>query len=125
MEKSLTEKLRYKSGRAIILNPPEGYSLGISSETELEGIFEYLQLFVRNAQELGEWLPQVLTKLNEDAVFWICYPKQTSKIKTDVNRDIIWKIVQDTTEYRLVSNVAINDTWSALRLRLKSKVKSK
>lgn len=125
MDKSLADKLRYKQGRAIILNAPEGFNIGISAESELEGTFEFLQLFVRNTEELGEWLPRVVHKLNEDAVFWICYPKQTSKIKSDVNRDIIWKIVQDTTEYRLVSNVAIDDTWSALRLRLKSKVKSK
>ena len=125
MDKSLADKFRDKQGRAIIINIPDGLSMGISSEPELEGKFEYLQLFVRSAQELDEWLPQVLDKLNEDAVFWICYPKMASKIKTDVNRDIIGKIVEDTTEYRLVSNVAIDDTWSALRLRLKSKVKSK
>jgi hypothetical protein len=126
LDKTIADKLRYKQGRALIINPPEGFSLGIESETKLEGTFDFLQLFIRNAQELGEWLPQIVAdKLNDEAVFWICYPKQTSKIKTDVNRDTIWKMVQETTEYRLVSNVAIDETWSALRLRLKSKVKTK
>jgi hypothetical protein len=125
MEKSLADKLRYKQGRAIILNAPEGLNMGISSEADLDGTFDFLQLYVRNFQELEAWVPQVIDKLNDEALFWICYPKQTSKIKTDVNRDTIGKKVQDTTEYRLVSNVAIDDTWSALRLRLKSKVKSK
>jgi hypothetical protein len=125
MEKSLADKLRYKQGRAIILNLPEGLNMGINSEADLNGTFNFLQLFVRNYQELETWVPQVVDKLNDEAIFWICYPKQTSKIKTDVNRDIIGKVVEDTTEYRLVSNVAIDDTWSALRLRLKSKVKSK
>jgi hypothetical protein len=125
MDTTLADKLRYKQGRAIIINPPEGFSVGIKSEDKLEGTFDFLQLFIRNNQELETWVPQIVDKLNDEAVVWICYPKQTSKIKTDVNRDTIWKMVQDTTEYRLVSNVAIDDTWSALRLRHKSKVKTK
>jgi hypothetical protein len=125
LEKSLADKLRYKQGRAIILNLPEGLNMGVSSEADLNGAFDFLQLFVRNYQELETWVPQIVDKLNDEAIIWICYPKQTSKIKTDVNRDTIGKMVEDTTEYRLVSNVAIDDTWSALRLRLKSKVKSK
>jgi hypothetical protein len=123
LEKSLADKLRYKQGRAIVLNAPDTYNLGIKTEKELEGKFDFLQLFVRNFKELEDWVPQVVETVNEDALFWICYPKQTSKLKTDVNRDIIWKMVQDNTQYRRVSNVAIDETWSALRLRLKSKVK--
>jgi disulfide oxidoreductase YuzD len=123
VEKSLAEKLRYKQGRAIVLNAPDDFNLGIHAEKELTGKFDFLQLFVRSYKELEEWVPPAVEAVNEEAVFWICYPKQTSKTKTDVNRDIIGKMVQDTTEYRLVSNVAIDDTWSALRLRLKSKVK--
>jgi hypothetical protein len=123
LEKSLADKLRYKQGRAIVLNAPDNFDLGVSTEKQLEGKFDFLQLFVQNFKELEDWVPQVVEAVNEDAVFWICYPKQTSKLKTDVNRDSIGKMVQDTTEYRLVSNVAIDETWSALRLRLKSKVK--
>jgi disulfide oxidoreductase YuzD len=123
LDKSLADKLRYKQGRAIVLNAPDDFNLGVSIEKELNGKFDFLQLFVRNFKELEEWVPQVVKAVNEEALFWICYPKQTSKIKTDVNRDIIGKMVQDNTEYRLVSNVAIDETWSALRLRLKSKVK--
>jgi hypothetical protein len=123
LEKSLADKLRYKQGRAIVLNAPDDFNLGISTEKELQGKFDFLQLFVLNFKELEEWLPQVVEAVNDEALFWICYPKQTSKIKTDVNRDSIAKMVQDNTEYRVVSNVAIDETWSSLRLRLKSKVK--
>jgi hypothetical protein len=125
MDKTLADKLRYKEGRAIIINPPEGFILGMDTENKFEGSFDFLLIFIRNTQELETWVPQVVNKLNDEAIVWICYPKQTSKIKTDVNRDTIGKMVQDTTEYRLVSNVAIDDTWSALRLRDKSKVKTK
>jgi hypothetical protein len=72
MDKTLADKLRYKEGRTIIINPPEGFSLGIYSENKLEGTFDFLQLFVRNAQELETWVPQVVDKLNDEAVVWTC-----------------------------------------------------
>lgn len=119
------KKLRYKSGRALIVNAPEGYDLGIETEDKLEGKFEFVQLFVGNAEQVNEFLPKVIPVLNEDALFWITYPKQSSKVKTDINRDTLANQVQNQTEYCAVSNVAVNDTWSALRFRKKDKVKSK
>ncbi|WP_251577347.1 hypothetical protein [Paenibacillus sp. MER TA 81-3] len=58
-------------------------------------------------------------------MFWITYPKQSSKVKTDINRDILAAMVQNSTTYRVVSNVAVDEKWSALRLRPQDKVKSK
>jgi hypothetical protein len=84
-----------------------------------------VQLFVNNAAELEDSLPGVLPLLEEDAVFWITYPKQSSKVKSDLNRDTLAAIVQESTPYRPVSNVAVDEKWSALRFRLKEKVKSK
>ncbi len=121
----LLKKLRYKEGNVALINAPDGFVLDISSAMHLEGKFDFILLFVRDAKELREWTPKAIASLNGDAVFWICYPKQSSKVKTDINRDIVWKILLDTTEYHLVSNVAIDETWSALRVRHQSTVKSK
>jgi agmatine/peptidylarginine deiminase len=74
---------------------------------------------------LENWLPTVIPKLNDDAIFWVTYPKQSSKVKTDINRDSLAEIVQDISTYRPVSAVAVDDKWSAMRLREKDKVKSK
>lgn len=123
MDQALTKKLRYKEGRAAILNAPEGYSLGIEADSSLEGSYEFVQLFVKNSEEVLEKVPEVIPHLNGDALFWICYPKQSSKVKTDVNRDSLWKLVESVTPYRPVSNVAVDDTWSALRFRHVDKVK--
>jgi hypothetical protein len=119
----VVKKLRYKEGRAIVLYPPEGFRLGIEMDKELGGKFDFVLLFAGNADEARERLKLTIPFLNEDAMFWISYPKQSSKVKTDINRDILFKLINEETDYTLVSNVAINDTWSALRIRHKSKTK--
>jgi hypothetical protein len=119
----VVKKLRYKSGRAIVRYAPEGFRLGIETDDKLDGKFDFVLLFVRNAGEALEKLQESIPYLNEDALFWITYPKQSSKIKTDINRDSLFKLVNEETEYTMVSNVAIDDTWSALRVRHKSNTK--
>jgi len=126
MEQELQRKLRYKEGNAMILNAPAGYRLGIQTSGEKSNEpYDFLQLFVHNAQELDEWLAKAIASLKEDAVFWITYPKQSSKVQTDLNRDILARLVQEKTAYRPVSNVAVDEKWSALRFRHQDKVKSK
>lgn len=51
--------------------------------------------------------------LTQPAILWIAYPKGN---KVDINRDSLWKIM---AEYGLRPNsqIAIDDTWSALRFR--------
>jgi len=125
MNNELLKKLRYKEGQAVVINAPEGYILGVEGSSESEGGSDFVQLFVSSTTELNEKLGQAILLLKEDAVFWITYPKQSSKVKTDINRDVLAGIVMDTTAYRPVSNVSIDATWSALRFRLKDKVKTK
>ncbi|WP_438446402.1 hypothetical protein [Gorillibacterium sp. sgz5001074] len=122
-EQEILKKLRCKAERATALNAPEGYGLGLGSGTE--GAYGFVLLYVRNSGELNEWLPKTLPILEDDAVFWICYPKKTSKkVETDLNRDVMWELVAGQSPYRPVSNVALDEAWSALRFRHEDKVKS-
>jgi hypothetical protein len=49
-------------------------------------------------------------------LLWATYPKGTSKVKTDINRDIIASYVR-TIGLVGVAMISIDDTWAALRLR--------
>lgn len=124
MATELARKLRYKAGKALILNAPAGYDLNIEIDEEIREKYDFAQLFVNNAGAVREWLPNVIESLTSDAVFWITYPKQSSGVKTDINRDTLAAIVQNETTYQVVTNVSIDETWSALRLRQKDKVKA-
>jgi len=52
---------------------------------------------------------------------WISYPEQTSKIKTDLNRDILWKLMEKHGLVR-VAMISIDNVWSAMRFRPAAKV---
>jgi hypothetical protein len=46
-------------------------------------------------------------------VFWVAYPKAN---KADINRDTLWPILAERG-MRPISQVAVDETWSALRFR--------
>ena len=126
-QEALVKKLRYKTGQAVVLNAPEGFRLGSGEEAlaSQEAQYDFVLLFVRDSGQVRERLPHAIALLKPDSVFWIAYPKMSAKTKTDINRDTLWPIVHELSGYRPVSNVAIDETWSALRLRHQDQVKSK
>lgn len=125
-EKSLYQKMFVKSGmkmaiiglpadlKAAMQTVPEGVEL----LAELQPGLDVLQVFVENESELrkslSEYKPYLATP---NGALWVCYPKGSSGMKTDINRDSIWKI---SHEYGMdaVSQVAVNDIWSAMRLKI-------
>ncbi|MES2389860.1 MAG: YdeI/OmpD-associated family protein [Bacteroidota bacterium] len=54
--------------------------------------------------------------MGNEAKIWIAWPKKSSGIKSDLSRDSTWAV---TYEFGLVpvSNISINETWSALRFK--------
>ena len=57
-------------------------------------------------------------------LLWFSYPKKSSKVETDITRDVGWDAL-GSTGLRPVTQVAIDDTWSALRFRPVVDVKSR
>ena len=51
--------------------------------------------------------------LHGPGAFWVLYPKGG---RTDINRDSLWPILSER-RMRPVSQVAVDETWSALRFR--------
>jgi hypothetical protein len=124
----ILKKLRYKSDKkGVILNAPgtvknEFKKAGFS--TTISGKSEFTILFVRNKSEFEKHFKSTTNRIERDSLFWLSYPKGTSSIATDVNRDILWKLAEPLG-FRPVSQVAIDSDWSAMRFRPIEKVKSK
>lgn len=119
---NIFKKLRLDSDKQLlIVNAPESYLsllLGSNYDTEpkAEEIYDFVQVFAVQQAEL-ETLMQYVSKAGKfDCVFWACYPKGTGKIKSDIKRETVWKAF-DLIELQAVSQIAIDETWSALRGR--------
>ena len=88
---------------------------------EFEPKLKFLLLFVRDVSELQKLGPQAVRSLDYDAVFWIAYPKKSSKLKSDIPRDVGWNVIEEAG-FEGVAQIAIDDTWSASRFRPKELV---
>lgn len=121
------KKLRFKTEhKNTLVNAPENMveeftKGGLSPTVDSEG-YEFTLLFVTNKEEMNKWFPKVIKRIVPDSVFWLAYPKGRSKIKTDINRDKLWELMKPLG-YRSVSMVSIDETWSAMRVRLADRVK--
>ena len=125
----ITKKLGMKAGQSmLILNAPDGYiaSLGTlpeksSVQTAAGGTFDFVQVFVSDMAGIHRYAPTAIQALKLGGLLWITYPKKTSKLKSDISRDVLWEELSDTG-MRPVTMIAIDDTWSALRFRPTSEV---
>ena len=132
IDTSLIKKLGIKPNqRFIILNTPEGFAEHIGpllpADVELHttptsaGKFDVVLQFVQNKTEVEKDTPIAIEMVKPGGRLWLSYPKQSSKVPTDINRDILWKIFPNS-EWRPVTQISIDEIWSALRFRPKTEV---
>jgi len=96
----------------LLADLPEGAVL----DTRIDGQYAFVHLFVNNQAELAEFAPLALGALQYDGLLWISYPKRSSKVATDLTRDRGWEPITGRG-LQGVTQIAIDETWSALRFR--------
>ncbi len=130
-ESPLARKLQIKPGsRVLVLNAPAGFRDRLAplpdgaevTDEPGEG-YDVVHLFVADSAELDRHAPVALRSAREDGVLWISYPKRGAKADTDLTRDVGWETVKGAG-LRPVSQVAVDDRWSALRFRPAEQVPS-
>jgi hypothetical protein len=116
--KSVAEKLLMKPNATVWSSDPS--RLGLieplpHGARTVEGLADatIALLFAEDASSLRKVLDANRDGLNRPSAFWVAYPKAN---RADINRDTLWPIV---AEYgmRPVTQVAVDDVWSALRFR--------
>lgn len=124
-DKSIPERLFLKKEyHFLLLGEPPGYeeimgSLpeGVVVVREPQSNLNIIQGFVKNRVELETLLKTLRPYLTPNIPVWVCYPKGTSGVKTDINRDTIYRYVQ-TLSMTANTMISIDSTWSALRVKL-------
>jgi hypothetical protein len=118
-DKPVAERLQVKGERRLaVIGAPAGLdkAIGVKKARADAAKADVVLLFVPNRAELDAQLPMVLKKALPTAILWLAYPKLTSNLAADLSRDVIHALAP---KYGLdtVSQIAIDDDWSALRLK--------
>jgi hypothetical protein len=116
--KSVAEKLLIKpnttvwSSHSVQLDLIEPLPAGVRRVGRPEQATTAL-VFANDARSLRDILDAHRNHLTRPAILWVAYPKGN---RADINRDTLWPIL---SEYGLrpISQVAVDDVWSALRFR--------
>ena len=116
----IIKKFKFKSS-GVIINAPSSIEkefLKIDFKTSFDKKIKSANtvVFINNQKEYVSFLKKELKNVERDSVLWFAYPKGTSKIKTDINRDTI-RITGEEFDITTVTAISIDETWSALRFR--------
>jgi hypothetical protein len=113
------DKLRYRPHqRAAVLNAPASYTSileDVEFDDRLDGEYDFVHVFVTHRAEVQRGAPAWRSALTPEGILWVSYPKGKA-IETDLNRDSLNQAMHDAG-LQGVSQVAIDDVWSALRFK--------
>lgn len=117
---TLAQKLAIKDGRTFaVLTVDEHKDFpDVTAELELDAPTTLKQADVvllpaATEPEIRRAMEENIERLNSASVVWICYQKGNA---VEINREKLWIILADYS-WKAVSQVSLNDTWSALRVR--------
>ena len=121
-KKSLVNKLGIKAGyRVSFINPPRDYeqTLGelpqaVELADQTTGPLDFVQIFTKERAELEAQFPTLKQAIASDGSLWISWPKKASKVKTDLNENIVREIGLKNGLVD-VKVCAVDQIWSGLK----------
>ena len=121
----IIHKFKFKDN-GVIINAPtalekEFLKLDFKTTFDRKNKSTNTLVFINDNKEYLDFLKNNLKNIEVDSVLWFAYPKGTSKIKTDINRDTM-RTTGEEFGITTVTAISINDIWSALRFRPIEKV---
>jgi hypothetical protein len=77
---------------------------------------DYALVFAINEKQLNGILADVLPALQVGGKLWIAFPKKTSKIVTDLDRDSSWEFLSEH-QFECIHKIALDHVWNAVRYK--------
>jgi hypothetical protein len=123
MTSPLAKKLQIKPGDAVVVRGATKDALalleplpeGAKISTRGSGPADVTILFVRTSVDVMRVANEV-ERAAAAGIVWLAYPKATSGITTDLNRDAGWDAIT-RRGFIGVASVAVDEQWSASRMR--------
>jgi len=119
----LVKKLGIKEGFKIyVKNPPENYIQLIQPVPEnvvllkrLSGNLDMIHFFTKKRSELLSNINKHMSKIKQNGMIWVSWPKKSSKVPTDITEDTIREIILPLGLVD-IKVCAVDEIWSALKL---------
>ncbi len=125
-KRPLYKKIGIKEGsRVVFANAPENIDEIFEEMPEVEFVGEeeetmvdVILLFAMCIPELLDGFPIYMKRMEQAGMLWVAWPKQASKVPTDLNGNIVRSI---GLEQGLVDTkvCAIDETWSGLKFMVR------
>jgi len=75
---------------------------------------DFALVFAINQLQLSNIMQDVLPALHEEGKLWIAFPKTTSKIVSDLNRQCTWTCLR-SKGFESMEEIELDHVWTALR----------
>jgi hypothetical protein len=75
---------------------------------------DFALIFAVNQQQLANIIGEVIPSLHKKSKFWVAYPKPTSKIVCDLNRDFNWSSMK-SRGYVPFLEIELDNLWLGIR----------
>lgn len=128
---NLLEKLQYTEQKNILIQGlPSSIEKQFAKLTFAKNVtpllksrrIDFALIFAVNENQLSGILREVIPALHKEGIFWIAFPKSTSKISTDLSRACSWDCVH-SQGYETLHEVALDHVWTAARFTHKAILK--
>lgn len=127
MPEHIIKKLQFKLQpiALVLAAPPEFKTVidawkktaSIETEIDTKKKYPFVMGFVKTESDIKKQGAAIIKQLEDDAVFWMAYPKKSSKkYIASITRDTGWETL-GKLGFEGVSMIAIDDDWSAFRFR--------
>ena len=122
---SLFEKLQLKDEKNLLIQGiPSSIEKQFAKLTYAKNVtpllkskkVEFALVFALSQQQLNNVMKEVFPALSAETKLWVAYPKTSSKIVSDLNRDCSWDLLIKNG-YESVRQVAVDNVWSAIRFK--------
>jgi len=123
MTQSVFEKLQYADEKNLLIQGlPSSIEKQFSKLSFAKNMtpllrarkLDFALIFAVNENQLNGILSDVMPSLKEDTKFWVAYPKTSSKIVTDLNRERSWTKLTEKG-YVGTENVELDHVWTATK----------
>jgi hypothetical protein len=125
MSETLFEKLQIKDEKTLLIQGlPSSIEKQFSKLSFSKNLtpllktrkIDFALVFAVNENQLNGILHDIMPALKQDSKLWVAYPKITSKITTDLNRDCSWNKLT-TAGFEGIRQVTLDHVWSATRFK--------